>query len=127
MLITIGLGPITCWIWRRGLLTHTNVVVVAQVRRMVVLSDYHVLLFTMSPCDYLCDYLLLVGLPPNAPPQVEASPISEMCFLCFGRGRALVRTSAVCSGSQQLVNCYQSILDEPFNPMPLDSNMFAPI
>ena len=77
---------------------------------MVLLSDYRVLLFTMSPCDYLCDYLLLVGLPPNTPPQVEVSPISEMCFLCFGRGRDLVRTSAVCSGSQQL-----SIVTSPFS------------
>src|SRR6266446_834353 len=95
-----------CWIQRRGRLTRTNVVVVARVRRMVILSDYRVLLFTMSPCDYL----LLVSLPPNTPPQVKASPISEMCFLCFRRGRALVRTSAVCSGSQQL-----SIVTSPFS------------
>ena len=57
--------------------------------------------FTVTSCDY---YLIrwLLGLPSNTPPQVEASPISVRCLLCFGRARALVSTSAVCSGSRQL-------------------------
>jgi len=46
----------------------------------------------------------------NTPPQTGASPMPSMCFLCLERGSALVKTSAVCSGSQQLstfmVPCY---------------------
>ena len=37
-----------------------------------------------------------VGLPPNTPPQVDAIPISNICWQCFGRGKAFVRTLAVC-------------------------------
>jgi len=38
----------------------------------------------------------------NTPPQTGASPMPSTCFLCLGRGSALVKTSAVCSGSRQL-------------------------
>ncbi len=36
------------------------------------------------------------------PLQTVATPISVVCFLCFGRVNALVSTSAVWSGSRQL-------------------------
>jgi hypothetical protein len=44
----------------------------------------------------------LCRLPLYTPLQVGASPISPVCFLCLGRARGFVSTSAVCSGSRQL-------------------------
>ena len=86
---------------RRGLLTHTNVVVVARVRRMVIIIVTTVYVYIYRDVMWLPNPFVLLGLPPNTPPQVEASPISVICLLCFGRARALVSTSAVCSGSRQ--------------------------
>ena len=44
-----------------------------------------------------------IGLHPNTPLQTDTRPIPWMCFLCFMHGDALVKTLAVCSGSQQLL------------------------
>ena len=42
------------------------------------------------------------GMRPYTPPHACINPISSTCFVCFGFANALVSTSAVCSGSQQL-------------------------
>ena len=39
----------------------------------------------------------------NTPPQTDTSPISWVCLWYFGCRSALVRTSAICSGSWQLL------------------------
>ena len=76
---------------------------VVEVRPEVIISSWLPLMttFTVTSCDY---YLIrwLLSLSPNTPPQVEASPISVRCLLCFRHARALVSTLAVCSGSRQL-------------------------
>ena len=68
-----------------------------QVRLMIlfVYYSYRLTYYRLLP-------ILAVGLSPNTPPQVDARPISNICRQCFGRGRALVRTSAVCWGSWQV-------------------------
>ena len=57
-----------------------------------LLNGHHVMILpTLSP-----SYTVMVGgLPPNTPPQVDARPISDVCWQCFGCRRALVSTSAV--------------------------------
>jgi len=57
--------------------------------------------------DNTCDYLLCniyhdLDLHPNTPSQVDITPISKICFECFGHAKAFMSTSAVCSGSRQL-------------------------
>jgi hypothetical protein len=59
---------------------------------LIIMRDYTVYRVTMCDIVSARDWS---SCPPYTPPQVEASPISKICFVCFGRGRGLVSMSAV--------------------------------